>query len=369
MTDTEDVGPAAKASGGSSLFDIGADEPEAKQEPEPTPVEPVETKQSGGSLFDIGTDEPEAAEPEAEAKATASPTPAEPVESQVVRWLALRHRGPANPRPEAANRNQRRSSLSRPRPTPSSPRRDPRGRLPLRHRSPRARGEAGTGTRAEASRNQRRSSLSRPRPSQQPASRDPLRRVTLRHRGPRTRGEAEPNPTPVEPVETRTRPTPGPTRRPATGRRRAQLGRRAQPGSDRRCGRRLRAGARQRTRTHVGRACRDPRRDRGHRRDRRGRRGARAGRRGRQAGGEAQAGQQRRGSPAEDRRRHQRVELALRPLTEGPRPTAVVPWTEDGSGHGLPGVRRGAPDVAGPGRRAARCRGDRRAPRWSATSC
>ena len=43
--------------------------------------------------------------------------------------------------------------------------------------------------------------------------------------------------------------------------------------------------------------------------------------------------------------------------------TAVVPWTEDGSGHGLPGVRRGAPDVAGPGRRAARCRGDRRAAR------
>jgi hypothetical protein len=48
VTDTEDVGPAAKASGGSSLFDV---------EPEPSSVEPVETTTeappAGGSLFDL----------------------------------------------------------------------------------------------------------------------------------------------------------------------------------------------------------------------------------------------------------------------------------------------------------------------------
>ncbi len=179
VTDTEDVGPAAKASGGSSLFDIGsdepeaepeatkepgegragfrwlalrhrhrrargqegtrahagrarrgqavrwlplrhrpADEPEAKQEPEPTPAEPVEAKSSGGSLFDIEAPEPEAKqEPEA--------TPVEPVETTAesndreargrdpLRRVTLRHRGPRT-RGEAGTRARRRPSPSRP---------------------------------------------------------------------------------------------------------------------------------------------------------------------------------------------------------------------------------------------------------------
>ncbi len=49
VTETADVGPAAKASGGSSLFDV---EPDSSVEPVPS-VEPVETTpSSGGSLFD-----------------------------------------------------------------------------------------------------------------------------------------------------------------------------------------------------------------------------------------------------------------------------------------------------------------------------
>jgi Fe-S oxidoreductase len=61
ITETADVGPAAKASGGSSLFDVGDDTPEEAS----TPAAPAEPS-SGGSLFDV-------AEP-----ATTKPTPAEP---------------------------------------------------------------------------------------------------------------------------------------------------------------------------------------------------------------------------------------------------------------------------------------------------
>ncbi len=92
VTETEDVGPAAKASGGDSLFDSDGGgslfgdsteepastpepeaeaEPEAKAEPEartdaPTPAT---EGQGGGSLFDLGGD----TEPEAKAEATPEP--------------------------------------------------------------------------------------------------------------------------------------------------------------------------------------------------------------------------------------------------------------------------------------------------------
>ncbi len=108
VTATEDVGPAAKASGGTSLFDtpaepesetkaapekkpessggslfdVGGDdkpEPEAKAEPEKKP------ESSGGSLFDVGGDEPEAKaepepepEPEPETKSAPAEAKAEP---------------------------------------------------------------------------------------------------------------------------------------------------------------------------------------------------------------------------------------------------------------------------------------------------
>jgi Fe-S oxidoreductase len=75
VTETADVGPAAKASGGTSLFDLGDEdggaEPVAKSEPEEKPVEHARAGSSGGSLFDIGTDEPET-EPETEAKTEAA---------------------------------------------------------------------------------------------------------------------------------------------------------------------------------------------------------------------------------------------------------------------------------------------------------
>ncbi len=66
VTETADVGPAAAASAGGSLFDLGGD---AEPETPATPTPPVET--TGGSLFDLGGD----AEPET----PATPTP--PVET------------------------------------------------------------------------------------------------------------------------------------------------------------------------------------------------------------------------------------------------------------------------------------------------
>ncbi|WP_110181130.1 (Fe-S)-binding protein [Nocardioides solisilvae] len=100
VTETADVGPLAKASGGSSLFDTPAEEaPTAKQEsggslfdtpapaeakaepaaePAEKPAEPAAKQElGGGSLFDLGGDqpaEPEAkAAPAAEAKTEAAP--------------------------------------------------------------------------------------------------------------------------------------------------------------------------------------------------------------------------------------------------------------------------------------------------------
>ncbi|WP_148612203.1 (Fe-S)-binding protein [Nocardioides rubriscoriae] len=60
---TEDAGPLAKASGGSSLFDDPAvrDEPAATADEDKTPAEEAQAAKpasSGGSLFDLGADEP-----------------------------------------------------------------------------------------------------------------------------------------------------------------------------------------------------------------------------------------------------------------------------------------------------------------------
>jgi Fe-S oxidoreductase len=70
VIDTEDVGPAAKASGGSSLFDLGYDSDDAEKKPEPAEDKAADEKEkdSGGSLFDLGGDDDstaESAEPEA----------------------------------------------------------------------------------------------------------------------------------------------------------------------------------------------------------------------------------------------------------------------------------------------------------------
>ena len=73
IAETADAGPAAKASGGSSLFDLGDDDsasetasPEKSVAEEAKAAEPAS---SGGSLFDVGGDEP--AEPATEKKAEA----------------------------------------------------------------------------------------------------------------------------------------------------------------------------------------------------------------------------------------------------------------------------------------------------------
>jgi Fe-S oxidoreductase len=74
VTETADVGPAAKASGGSSLFDLGADEPETETTDPAADAAPAAggAASGGGSLFDVAGD----AEPVQEA--SADETPAEP---------------------------------------------------------------------------------------------------------------------------------------------------------------------------------------------------------------------------------------------------------------------------------------------------
>ncbi|WP_395659188.1 heterodisulfide reductase-related iron-sulfur binding cluster [Nocardioides sp.] len=82
VTETADVGPAAQASGGSSLFDTPADtEPETAAEDTTVAEEAqaAEPASSGGSLFDLGGDtepasEPAAPEPKPEAKAEPAPS-------------------------------------------------------------------------------------------------------------------------------------------------------------------------------------------------------------------------------------------------------------------------------------------------------
>jgi Fe-S oxidoreductase len=68
VSETAEVGPAAKASGGSSLFDVEEDSapaPAAAEPEEPGKVEEPAAKSEGGSLFDIGaeTEEPESEKP------------------------------------------------------------------------------------------------------------------------------------------------------------------------------------------------------------------------------------------------------------------------------------------------------------------
>ncbi len=94
VTEPADVGPAAKASGGSSLFDVGdespaagekaaskAEEPRAKAEAEPAKEPEPAVPAAGGSLFDVAATDapaaPKATEPEAKSEpdATTAPEP------------------------------------------------------------------------------------------------------------------------------------------------------------------------------------------------------------------------------------------------------------------------------------------------------
>ena len=76
ITETADAGPAAKASGGSSLFDLGDDD--AGSEPEPADAgagagETAAPAAAGGSLFDLGGDEPASEQEDAGPEETAAP--------------------------------------------------------------------------------------------------------------------------------------------------------------------------------------------------------------------------------------------------------------------------------------------------------
>ncbi|GAB2778113.1 hypothetical protein GCM10027020_34520 [Nocardioides salsibiostraticola] len=82
VTETADAGPAAKASGGSSLFDTPAEEPSGADTETAAPEKSVAQEaqaakpaSSGGSLFDVGGDEPEAA-PAAKAEPESEPVAA-----------------------------------------------------------------------------------------------------------------------------------------------------------------------------------------------------------------------------------------------------------------------------------------------------
>jgi Fe-S oxidoreductase len=73
VTDTEDAGPAAKASGGSSLFDTPEAQEPAETADEDKPVEDeakaAKPASSGGSLFDVGSVDESSSEPAVEVEA------------------------------------------------------------------------------------------------------------------------------------------------------------------------------------------------------------------------------------------------------------------------------------------------------------
>ncbi len=141
VVETADAGPAAKASGGSSLFDTPAEDESAAapaDEPTEAPTEapaeaPAKAAASGGSLFDLGGD----AEPSTEAE----PEPGEASRSR------RRRPPPRRLRPVA------RSSTSRPtNPRPRPPPRRPRIRSPRPRRSPQQRPSWGRAGRSSTSR-------------------------------------------------------------------------------------------------------------------------------------------------------------------------------------------------------------------------
>ena len=145
VTETADAGPAAKASGGTSLFDTPAPEAEPAAEPAAAPA----AADAGGSLFDLGGSEAEPA-PAAAPEAPKDEAPAEPVAEEKPAASDLGSGGslfdlgtpepapaPAEPRPEGrgpegrgTRRARRRGEARRERPGDRW--------LALRHRRPRA---------------------------------------------------------------------------------------------------------------------------------------------------------------------------------------------------------------------------------------
>ncbi|MDE0777201.1 MAG: heterodisulfide reductase-related iron-sulfur binding cluster, partial [Nocardioides sp.] len=86
VTETADAGPAAKASGGSSLFDDAADTPAETADQDKAPAEEAQAAKpasSGGSLFDVGGDDDVQDEPAATTESAAPAEKSEPAATKV----------------------------------------------------------------------------------------------------------------------------------------------------------------------------------------------------------------------------------------------------------------------------------------------
>ncbi|KRE94349.1 Fe-S cluster protein [Nocardioides sp. Soil774] len=121
VTETADVGPAAKASGGSSLFDTPASEEAPAPAPAPAPAKPAES----GSLFDTPAPEPEpAAEPAVAAESPSDSTPSAPAEAAPTTDLgsggSLFDLG-TPPEPEAATQSPAEPAVAAESPSDSTP--------------------------------------------------------------------------------------------------------------------------------------------------------------------------------------------------------------------------------------------------------
>ncbi len=200
VTETVDVGPAAAASGGSSLFDL---EPDEAAEPEPEAEEAPAPKAAGGSLFDLEPDE--AAEPQPSS-----------VEPQPCVGRACRDHRAQRPDPRG-----RLAVRPRARPGGRARARVRRGGVGERRRPPVARCSTSSPTGRpspsprRSSPSPRRSSLSRPR---SPAPRSPrAARCSTSPRPSRTRTAADPGHRPTTMRRHRRR-SPSPGRSPRRGR-------------------------------------------------------------------------------------------------------------------------------------------------------
>ena len=149
VTETAEVGPAAKASGGSSLFDVEEDTDQAPAEPE---AAEEKAEQAGGSLFDIGgdADEPtsEKAEPTPEAESVETPEDKPEPQTDVSSGGSLFDiETPEEPAEKPAESEESSSAEAEPVAEETEARRgvrvvrhpeqrDPRGRFAVRHRGP-----------------------------------------------------------------------------------------------------------------------------------------------------------------------------------------------------------------------------------------
>ena len=195
---TEDAGPAAKASGGSSLFDTPAEPETATAQHEPArprrrprrrrrpaarsstsaaPLSPSPSRARGRAREgQSGVRRLAVRHRRAGAEAEPDPSPSPSAEGRPGRAAARSSTSPPpSPRPRRPSRDRRprlnpEPRSRRPSPHPQPPRRPPsRGRLPLRHRRSRARGRHRRPSRAEPEAEQPEPEATTPEPKAEPA--------------------------------------------------------------------------------------------------------------------------------------------------------------------------------------------------------